>query len=337
MQTNRSFSQVDSLKDRNAFQRARDLVADVSDVRAEATSDRFHASVETVHMGTGLLLEHRSSPIIYDRTVVHVARSALDHYMIHLPLDGGYQVESRHKTARPRYGDIVVLDMTQASKSYQGASGDTSVHALTFLMPRSALSPALAAPDSIHSHVISAQSRPGALLRETMLSACRDARSGTIDGQSITDAAIGLIASSVGSRAGCEESVARSFRKARFDSILRHIERHLDQPELGPDQICKAHNVSRATLYRLFEPYGGLVQHIQQRRLHRAFKRLISPKFRGQRILDIALDACFSSDSTFVRAFRSNFGLTPGEIRIQGTLNREFKAAETFLQWMGSL
>ncbi|SFJ53153.1 helix-turn-helix transcriptional regulator [Bradyrhizobium sp. cf659] len=42
---------------------------------------------------------------------------------------------------------------------------------------------------------------------------------------------------------------------------------------------------------------------------------LISPASRGRRLIDLAVDLQFSSDSTFVRAFRRQFGLTPGEIR----------------------
>jgi AraC-like DNA-binding protein len=33
------------------------------------------------------------------------------------------------------------------------------------------------------------------------------------------------------------------------------------------------------------------------------------------RIIDIAVECCFSSDATFIRAFRRQFGITPGEVR----------------------
>lgn len=40
-----------------------------------------------------------------------------------------------------------------------------------------------------------------------------------------------------------------------------------------------------------------------------------SPAEQTGRLIDLALDLQFSSDSTFVRAIRRKFGLTPGEIR----------------------
>ena len=70
----------------------------------------------------------------------------------------------------------------------------------------------------------------------------------------------------------------------------------------------------RAGLYRLFGPDGGLARYVQEQRLNRALRLLASPASRGKRLIDLAVDFRFSSDSTFVRAFRRQFGRTPGEI-----------------------
>ena len=55
--------------------------------------------------------------------------------------------------------------------------------------------------------------------------------------------------------------------------------------------------------------------YIQQRRLIRAFAVLCAPETRYRRILDVAVESGFASDATFVRAFRRQFGVTPGEVR----------------------
>lgn len=65
-----------------------------------------------------------------------------------------------------------------------------------------------------------------------------------------------------------------------------------------------AFRISRATLYRLFEPEGGLRSYVQEQQLNRAFAMLASPASAGTRIIDLALDFNFSGDSTFVRTFR---------------------------------
>jgi len=108
---------------------------------------------------------------------------------------------------------------------------------------------------------------------------------------------------------------ANSVSDAAFRSACRHIERHLGDPGLAVDGICKHLRCSRATLYRLFQPHGGVHQHIQNRRLAACFKAIRSPRYRHRRVYDIALDFGFSSPSHFSNLFRSHFGMTPSEAR----------------------
>ena len=77
--------------------------------------------------------------------------------------------------------------------------------------------------------------------------------------------------------------------------------------------------MSRATLYRLFEPLGGVSSYIQERRLARAYAALIHPAHRHRPIYDIAFDCGFASEAHFSRAFRLFFGLPPSELRAMGT------------------
>ncbi|WP_245322073.1 helix-turn-helix transcriptional regulator [Bradyrhizobium sp. LTSPM299] len=94
------------------------------------------------------------------------------------------------------------------------------------------------------------------------------------------------------------------------------------------DDLCRRFELSRASLYRLFEADGGLARYIQEQRLDRALRLLVSPSSRGNRLIDLALDLQFSSDSSFVRAFRRHFGITPGEVR---------ELSETWLRETGAV
>ncbi len=53
----------------------------------------------------------------------------------------------------------------------------------------------------------------------------------------------------------------------------------------------------------------------RSKRLNRALTLLISPASQGKHPIDLTVDLQFGSDSSFVPAFRQQFGLTPGEIR----------------------
>ena len=97
--------------------------------------------------------------------------------------------------------------------------------------------------------------------------------------------------------------------------IKRHIAANLDTEALAVQDLCRRFQISRASLHRPFEAAGGLAHCLQEQRLSRCLMLLISPASRDKRLIDLAIDPQFSSDSTFVRAFRRQFGLPPGEIR----------------------
>jgi hypothetical protein len=82
--------------------------------------------------------------------------------------------------------------------------------------------------------------------------------------------------------AACFRPTAESLERTRApiavattSHIKRYIEQHLASPELSPASICAAFGLSRATLYRLFEPLGGIASSIRERRLARTYAELI--------------------------------------------------------------
>lgn len=54
---------------------------------------------------------------------------------------------------------------------------------------------------------------------------------------------------------------------------------------------------------------------MQEQRLNRGLMLLISPASRDKRLIDLAVDLQFGSDSTFVRAFRRHLACPPGGTR----------------------
>jgi len=73
--------------------------------------------------------------------------------------------------------------------------------------------------------------------------------------------------------------------------------------------------MSRATLYRLFEPVGGVAEFIRIRRLEAAMRLLVAPQACAVSIAEIAFGCGFKSLSSFSKAFRSHFGLSAREVR----------------------
>ena len=77
--------------------------------------------------------------------------------------------------------------------------------------------------------------------------------------------------------------------------------------------LAERFSMSRATLYRLFEDFGGVRHYIQMRRLLQAYRSLARMR-EGDRIGAIALRFGFSDQAAFSRAFRAAYGLSPREV-----------------------
>ena len=110
-----------------------------------------------------------------------------------------------------------------------------------------------------------------------------------------------------------EAPLSDAVRRGRLIAMENFIERRLGDPTLGPDALCAAFGVSRASLYRQFETRSGVAAYIRERRLIAAKRALAGhPRTRGL-VRDVAQKFGFHDPAHFNRLFRRRFGLTPGE------------------------
>lgn len=86
------------------------------------------------------------------------------------------------------------------------------------------------------------------------------------------------------------------------------------QGDVGVEQLCRHFHVSRSTVYRLFEPLGGVRRFINDARLERCYDELRSADPRQVKITDVAGSWGFPEASSFSRRFRSRFGVAPSEV-----------------------
>lgn len=100
--------------------------------------------------------------------------------------------------------------------------------------------------------------------------------------------------------------------------IKNYLRAHVDQHEISVDSICKHLGVSRATLYRIFKPEGGVRKYIQSSRLEAVRRALLDP-YDGRSIQKIAESCGFTDPSYFSHAFRRAYGCTARELRRLGS------------------
>ena len=110
--------------------------------------------------------------------------------------------------------------------------------------------------------------------------------------------------------------------KSRRKAALDYIDAHLGDARLRPDEIAKAANLSRASLYRLLAAEGGIHAVLLRRRLDEAL-RLMLEDAKGEHALKQIVRCCgFGGTSQLSRAFRARFGAPPRQycalVRQQG-------------------
>jgi AraC-like DNA-binding protein len=98
-------------------------------------------------------------------------------------------------------------------------------------------------------------------------------------------------------------------------TLCRYVEDNLTARDLGAAKLAATFGLSRASLYRLFAPVGGVASFIRERRLARALHELSAPGRQNRRIGPIAYQAGFHSIAAFNRAFRAAYGKTPRNVR----------------------
>ena len=103
---------------------------------------------------------------------------------------------------------------------------------------------------------------------------------------------------------------------ALLGEIKTYIDRSLGDPDLSPTTIAAAHHISVRYLHHLFrqdeQTVGGFVR---ERRLERCRADLTNPCLAGQSMAVIRARWGFQDAAVFNRAFKKEYGITPGEYR----------------------
>jgi len=276
-------------------------------------SPRFTASVRTYHLGQMLVSGTGFGDQQFKRDTRRLSSDGLNHYLVQLYYAGGLVGSTRHRDMNVRPGDIQVLDLAQPHVSDAQNSSTIVITVQRDLMAR--MLPARVDP---HGVVLKGDRGTGALLADYMTSLFR-----RLD--SVDEAEAPFVANATAQMiAACLQPSVHTAVQARAqidgviaDRIKRHIEANLRSRDLSPAALCSRFRISRAHLYRIFEPVGGVAGYIQARRLDRALALLRDPSHRGRRIFEIAFEAGFSSIAHFSAAFRRQFGFSPSDVRIE--------------------
>ena len=282
------------------------------EIRAHGGSIR--SQIDHAKIGPVTVVAIQSSAMHLSRTPDLVRKSDLGLCKIDLGArgQGVYQQDGRESTLRP--GEFHLIDLSRPShvaiqRSHEGSAvifprsllpvRHNDIRDLTAIRfsprePYSALVSSLV--EKLNGHL-------GAYGN------ARDARIGT--------AFLDLLALAVTTRLDRVSAVpAESRRNALVLRIESFIHCHLGDPGLSPGVIAAAHHISVRTLHKLYEvEEQTVVASIRRRRLERCRQDLLDPSLCDRPVSAVGARWGFQDPAAFSRAFRTAYGVPPGEYR----------------------
>ncbi|WGS46886.1 helix-turn-helix domain-containing protein [Burkholderia sp. JSH-S8] len=301
----------------------------------------FSGRSESWMLGKVVLRKCVTSAHRLERSARRIRHDQIDHYSATLLLSGAGRVdgdagseEMRKKWPHASAGECVLGDMAQPSRIYVGAG-----ERITIFVPRDLLDPLLTRRVDLHGIVLRGPiaeiffDHLKSLVGNLPLIGLNQA----ID---VTTSTLHLMAASllptIDTFALANPVVGFTFRR----KICTYIDGQIMQPDLTIDSICKKFAVSRSTLFRIFEPFGGVASYIKERRLFHVHGHLMLAD-RHISLDRVAGDYGFKTASHFSRSFREQFGYSPREcLKNRGdALARPIlrSGRDSLFQWLGSI
>lgn len=298
----------------DAWREDMSLIFDVEDPLVEE-GEFFHATFELYNFGQSVFGELHSSSARYLRTRDKILSDGLDSVLIQLFLEGECQFGCGRQTTLVKTGDIVIFDLSRRVDNF-----NASFRHVTMMVPRELVAAAIPNIHQWHGAILPRDNPAVRLLRNHLISCQRMAPSFDLGaGRHLESATVALTAAATSGKPSLIEGATDDDVELVLTfQIKRYIRESLGSENLSPEALAHKFGISRAQIYRLMEPVGGIARYIRKLRLNRCFEELRNPALSHLTISEIAYRSGFAQLSTFQRNFRETFGLTPGEARERG-------------------
>ncbi|VDC51167.1 helix-turn-helix domain-containing protein [Brevundimonas mediterranea] len=284
---------------RNLYDGGADVVSSGQAVSAEVTAHRLDRLI---------LFDRRLTGVGHARPAQRVGLNGFSHFVVHLVVEGvlvGSEV-SGFEQARP--GDLVLQDLRRQTRT---TIPDGRL--ITVSVARDLIEAAAGAANGLHGRVLDPDQ--AGLLGDYLLSLCR--RAGALEHDALPTVSrtfVDLLGLAIGPTGGGATASKRRMEFDRREAIQRIIEQGLGDPGLNAGVIARETGVSRATLYRLLAPHGGVDSFIQSRRLA-AVRTTLDRSDDTTPLAELALRYAFRNEADMRSRFRARFGLSPAAYR----------------------
>ena len=297
------------------------------DVVRDAPDGAFSAHAEAWMLGPVVLSRSRVGAVRLARSPSRILRDRLDHYSFALPMEGDWRISFDGREMRSLPGVVTIFDN---SRPYVAIGSRLDL--IVALIPRAAIELALGTVD-LHGRRL--EHPAGRLLADHLTLLVNHLPSLTeAEAPHVAQGTLALVVS-------CLRASLRPPPRARPATLARRAARLIDSDlgaNLTPEVLQAKLNLSRATLYRVFAPLGGVASFIRERRLVRVHAMVSAGG--AQPVKRLAAELGFASGTHLTRAFRARFGYSLSALRARagahaapasGSVTTEFR------RWLGAL
>jgi AraC-like DNA-binding protein len=277
-------------------------------VAVDQSYSEFVAENSAWKLGCLVMSRVSAPPVRVVRTKAQVRRDPVDHWVLTYAQQGSMWVKADKASFEVPPGVPYLWSLGEESESER-----TRIDRLQLFLPRDEFHDIASRLDAARGSVLDIPL--GHLLGDFMLALEQRLPSLTpSELPALTNAVQAMIAAAVAPSPERVAAAKNQIEFGRMERVRKVIQRHLRSPVLGPGTLCRLVGISRSNLYRLLEAAGGVAHYIQKQRLLEAHA-LLSNHTAAIKIAAIADDLCFSDASSFSRAYKREFGCSPGDTR----------------------